>query len=324
MFALDLSENRIRVVELLRKQEEIFLNAMGERELASKETLPGILKDLTRDTKPYPIKSLDVALAIPEEKSLIKLVQLPKREPEELKMLLNQEIGKILPYSQEEVYWDWKVTGPREEEKNEHLDIIIVASAKAIVDSYITIVQQAGFQPSLIETEANALLWGVLNPLKRGYKEEITPTLVIDLGRSKATVVIFAKGAIRFTTSLKTEMIMSEPPDEVTMEWHEWVKTNKKNWLLTETGLTLIVSKLRECIDYYSSHLIHPHEKNGEALINIIVTGAWANVPEVVDILGEKLKMPVKRSPDLFSLPPIYTTALGLALRGIYEELSLQ
>ncbi|MBI3335113.1 MAG: pilus assembly protein PilM [Candidatus Portnoybacteria bacterium] len=320
MFALDLSENRIRVLELLRKGNQISLAGVGEKEFNAKEEIPSLLKTLVSQTKPHPIKSVDVAFAIPEEESFTKIVQLPKKEPEELKLLLKEEVGKILPYSQEEVYWDWKVTGPQPKENAEHLDIIIVAAPKKIVDSYTALIEESHFYPALIETEANALLWGVFDPLSIHPKEKEEPILVVNLGTAKITIVIFAKGAIRFSSSMKTGIAVSEPPDYLAMEWSQWVKTNKKDWLLTEKALMTLGAKINEYIEYYKGHLIHSHEKNSEEAMSIVISGAWANFPELLDVLGKKLKIPITKQKTPFSLHPSYTVALGLALRGVYEE----
>lgn len=317
MFALDVSENRIRILEVLKKGKRLSVNAFGEKEFEKKEELPLLLQALARATRPHGIISREVGLAIPEEESFTKIVQLPQKEPEELKALLSEEVEKILPYGQKDVYWDWKVIGNALTE-DAHLDIIFVASPKSVVDFYSSAIQKAGFEPALIETEPNALLWGALNPFRP--HDLIPPTLVVDIGVSKVTIVIFSKGAIRFTSSIKLDMSSATPPDYLAMEWNDWVNTRKEEWSAMQKTLQELAKKLAEYIDYYEEHLVHSHEKNNQSLEDIIVCGAWANFPELLDYLAKKMKKRVRGPEKMFSLHPAYTTALGIALRGIYEE----
>lgn len=317
MFALDVSENRIRILEVVKKGKHLSVNGFGEKEFAAKEELPDLLRELAKVTRPHEIISHEVGLAVPEEESFTKIVQLPQKEPEELKALLSEEVEKILPYGQKDVYWDWKVIGNALSEES-HLDIIFVASPKSVVDFYSGAIQKAGFDPALIETEPNALLWGALNPFRP--HDVIPPTLVVDIGMSKVTIVIFSKGAIRFTSSIQMNISSATPPDYLAMEWNEWVQTRKEEWASMQKALQELAKRLTEYIDYYEEHLVHPHEKDGQALDDIIICGAWANFPELLDYIAKKMKKRVRGPEKMFSLHPAYTTALGIAFRGIYEE----
>lgn len=298
MFALDLSENHIRVLELKKEGNKFLLHGLGEQEFHSKESLPQLIKELTLKTKPNPISSHDLALAVPEEETFIKVVRLPKVKHEDLRLELYKEIGKILPYSPEEVYWDWEIV-KQDYKTITHYDVIFVASAKKIVDSYIELIQQAGFQPSLIETEANALLWGVINPFENHKK--MPPTLILDFGITKTILVIFAKGAIRFTTSLKI------------------AQTSQKNFL-TKENLERIAREVKQYLTYYHEQLLHQHEKEDSIIKNMVLTGQWAAFDQLFSFFEKMLAISVHRPTKIIPIKPQYTTALGLALRGMFEE----
>lgn len=313
MFALDMSENRIRIVELLKKRGSFVINALGEKEYVSKEALPNVIKELSQETKPSRVISREVAITIPEEESFIKIIQLPKKEGGETRELLREEINKLLPYGVEDVYWDWKVTGGEES----HVNCIVVASPKTVVDGYVETIHKTGFGLALIETQANVLLWGAVNPLKN-FKT-IQPTLVINLDTEKMNVVIFANGTIRFTNSVKMEIARdgSEPAAKIL---RRDAQKFAKEWLFTEKNLLFLVSKLREYIDYYEAHLIDMAKKDEDSIKNVIVCGAWADFPELISFIKEKLEMHVQGPDTLVPIHPGYTTALGLALRALYEE----
>lgn len=313
MFALDISENHIRIVEILKKRGKFVLNALGEKEFSSKESLPGAIKELSRETKPFGVISRDVAIAIPEEESFIKIIQLPKKEDGECKDLLREEINKLLPYGVEDVYWDWKITGGDERS----IDCIVVASPKTVVDGYAEILRKTGFELALIETQANALLWGAINPLKNFKK--ICPTLVLNIDATKMNVVIFANGMIRFTNSITMEITRDES-DWAVKSARKNTQKPAKDWLLTEKNLISLVSRLREYMDYYQAHLIDSSKKDEDVIKDVIICGAWADFPELINFLKERLEMRVKGPDNFIPVHPGYTTALGLAFRALYEE----
>ena len=68
MFALDITENRMRILELVKRKESFVLQGLGEREFQTQQQLASLLTELVQTTKPHPITSRDVALAIPDRK----------------------------------------------------------------------------------------------------------------------------------------------------------------------------------------------------------------------------------------------------------------
>lgn len=316
MFALDISEQHIRVLELLKKKQLFSLQGLGQKEFTKQEEIPALLKELVAHTKPLPIVSRDIALVIPEEESFIKIVKVSRKEGNNLNAFLNEEIDKLLPYEKKEVYWDYQMgqTAP----ESGMIDITLIACPKPIVDSYIALVKKAGFTPSLIETEANALLWGIRDPFSPFAANE--PTLAVNIGKKKTTVVIWAQGAIRFTSSVKLGMAENQIPDYLAMDWPQWIQQHKQEWAVTEKNLLMLTLKLREYIQYYNGHLAESGPKNTRELTKVVISGAWANIPELLTFLSKKLGIPAKKPEPVALVDPAYTIALGLALRGFSEE----
>ncbi len=297
MFALNISEKYIRAIELVKEKGAIFIRAMGEKEYEGKQSLPGQIKDLLKNTKPHPIQSSQVAIAIPEEETFIKVIRFPKKEGVSLEKQIQEELGKILPYSPNEVYWDWRLA--EEDYRNKSFcDAVIVAATKKIIDSYIDLLTQAGLEPILIETEANALIWGSLNPFNE--KKTITPTLIVDFESEKTTIVIFANGAIRFTTSSKG------------------YSSDQKHFL-SERDLKEISNKLRECINYYNDQF-SSQERAANSIKEVIVRGEWATFQEMTSFLEKELALPIKGPANLIPIKPSYAATLGLAFRGLSQK----
>ena len=200
MFALDISEHHIRILELIKKKGSFFLYGMAEGNFGELDEIPSLLKELVAKAKPNPIQTREVALVIPEEETFTHVATITKDEAQTSQAKLLEKISGVLPYAPEEIYWDWRII---EENKkaDDHVDAVFVAATKKIVDTYIDLVVKAGFQPLVIETEPNALVWGALNPLYAPAVDE--PIILASFNPPKATLIIFANGAIRFTTSVK-------------------------------------------------------------------------------------------------------------------------
>lgn len=307
MFALDISENRIRVLEIVKKHDHFLLHGMAEGPLAHVDDLPAVLQKLTKEAKPKPILTEELAFAIPEEETFIKVVNIPKDEPEMLQAKLLENISGVLPYAPEEIYWDWRIVGDGKDQED-HVDAVFVAATKKIVDRYIDLITQGGFRPLLVETEVNALLWGALNPLFT--PADIEPTILVDFGLSKTTMIIFVKGAIRFTTS--TKIVLGDIPRAPGVS-PEHMQNPKY--------LDDLSAQIKECIDYYQEHLMHTH--GGAAptpITQLLLTGAWSEIGDISASFGKKLNLTIREQPKILPLTPSYITALGLSLRAIYEE----
>ena len=66
------------------------------------------------------------------------------------------------------------------------VDIMVVASPKSFIDPYLEQIKKAGFHPSLIDSEPNALLWGVRNPFSAKASNE--PIMIVNIGNANCGV----------------------------------------------------------------------------------------------------------------------------------------
>lgn len=306
MFALDISENHIRVLEVVKKRNQFFLRGMAEGPLANVNDLPAVLQKLAREAKPKPILTRELAFAIPEEETFIKVVNIPREDSEASEAKLLENISGVLPYAPEEIYWDWRIV-ENKKEQSDHCDAVFVAATKKTVDRYIELITQGGFRPLLIETEVNALLWGALNPLYT--PADIEPTILVDFGLTKTTMIIFAKGAVRFTKSTKIVAGDNRQPSGASGE-------NAP----TSHYIDDLANQITECIEYYQEHLMRAPGEKPAPIKQLLLTGAWSGLADLSSSFEKKLNLKIREQPKILPLTPSYITALGLSLRAIYEE----
>lgn len=117
------------------------------------------------------------------------------------------------------------------------------------------------------------------------------------------------------------------------LETSRRITKNKKIFKAIIPILTNLVGQIKKYIDYYQTHASHEHlPPNGKGIEKVLLCGRGANLLGLTDFLSAELKIPVelgnpwvnilpqslKEVPELpFEESLGYTTALGLALRGI-------
>ena len=365
-FGLDISDLSLKIVKLKRKGEFLGLASFGEMEIPAgiieegeirdEEKLAKIIKESLKKVKGEKLKTKYVVASLPEEKAFLQVIQLPKLEEKDLKAAIQFEAENYIPLPVEEVYLDYQVVPPLYNHLD-HFDVLIAALPKRIIDPYLTSLKGAGLIPKVLEIESQAIARALI-------KNEISsfPVLLIDLGATRTSFIIFSGYSLRFTTSILvssqkfTEAISKnlnvdfKKAEELKINYglEEKVKLeikDKKTEVKKEKGkifealipvLTDFLEQLRRYLDYYQTHTSHEHlPPNGKVISKIFLCGGGANLKGLTDFLSTELKIPVelgnpwinilpkplKEVPELsYSESLKYTTALGLALRGIREN----
>ncbi len=279
-----------------------------------------------------------VAVSLPEEKSFLRLIQLPKIKREELGNAIRWEIEANIPMPADELSYDYEVIEPLEGGAD-HFDVVLTAFPKAIVESYVRVLKKSGLEPLALELESQAIIRAAIADLK-----ERTAKLVVDMGRTRTSFIIISGGAIIFTTTIELggRLLEEHIVRGLGVDWGKAVVLkkevgfNKKE--LEGRVFTALVppvaafgDELRRSIEYYHNHTKHIHGAS-ESIEEILLVGGDANLNGLDTYLSSMLKVPVRlanpfasiRHRLAYAIPPIaknkalaFTTALGLAMRGL-------
>jgi len=356
-FGLDISDLSLKIAKFKKKKNYLSLVSFGEKNIAKgiieegevkdEKALTEIIKNFVTEVNGEKLRTKYVVMSLPEEKAFLHVMQMPKMEFEELKSAVMFESENYIPLPMEDIYLDFQIIEPMMDHLD-HFDILIAALPKSTVDPYISAVKKAGLQPIALEIESLSISRALV-------KNEISPTplLLIDLGETRTSFIIFSGYSLRFTSSIPvsslkfTELISRS----LKIELAEAEKLKIAYGLTTDETpqgqelfeamipvLTDLKEQIRVHIDYYHSHALHQHLPEGVSTIGkIILSGGGGNLKGLPEFLASELKIPVEignpwinilPSP-LQEVPPLsfysslgYTTALGLALRSIKEKSS--
>lgn len=360
-FGLDISDLSLKLAILRKKKDSFLLEAIGESkikpgivengEIKNEEKLAEIIQEATRNIGKGKFRTKNVIVSLPEKKSFLEIIQIPKLREEELKSAILYEAENHIPLPIQEVYLDYQIIPPVYE-NSKNIDILLVAIPKKIADSYLATLKLAGLFPLVFENESLAIARALI---KDGITE--SPVLLIDIGKTKSTFIIFSGYSVKFSFSSPissgtfTEVI-SKNLDISPMEAEKLkikqglaeklkVKLKQDNVILEEVTGTIFeilvpplvdfVQQIKKCLDYYKTHVEDSHVLPTErGIAKIFLCGGGANLKGLSSFLSLELKAPVQlgnpwinalkeknKTPTMSLSESLkYTTAIGLALRG--------
>lgn len=341
-FGLDISDLSLKIVKLEKKKRAIKLACFGEYkiekgiiekgEVKDIKALSQILKRAKTRVKGKKLKTKGVVCSLPEEKAFLQVIQLPKMTQEEAKKAVFFEAENYIPLAIKDVYLDSAIIPPLHNHLD-HLDIFIAALPKATVDPYVLTLKRAGLIPKVLEIESLAIARTII---KQGLSKR--PVLLIDLGATRTSFIIFAGRAIRFTSSIpvssglftesiaRTLNISSERAENLKtrygvagpkkvkllarqkngIEFHKEVTYEKKVFDALVPPLIDLKEQIKTYLDYYFSHAAHEHlPPNHQGIEKILVSGGGANLKGLIKFLREQLQIPVGlANPWVNILPP--------------------
>ena len=305
-FGLDINDSSLKIVKTRKKFGLLMPVSFGEKKLSpgiiengvikNEEALIKEIKELAAGTKGERLATKYITVSLPEEKSFFQVVQMPKMEKQELKSAIVFEAENYIPMPSEHMYLDFQVVDPIVDHL-EHLDVLIVAMEKTMVDSYVSCIKKAGFFPVALESEAQSAVRALIK-----NETSLSPVVIIDLEGSRADFIVFAGHSIRFTSSMQA------------------------------VDLEKLADEIKKYLDFYLTHDSHTHlhlPKNG-GIEKIILSGAGDNFKGADEFLKKNLGIPVEFGNPLINFsaklkktgldgldsnPLAFATAIGLSLR---------
>lgn len=351
-FALDISDLSLKVVQLGRGKKHLSRFAYGQTaipegiieqgEIKKEAEFAALIKKAIAEVKGDKIQTKYVAVSLPEEKSFVDVLHLPKLKKEEINQAVIFETANYIPTPLDEVYLDFEVVNSVENRvSNEinpqhpasaYVEVLIAATPKKIVDSYAQVLKQAGLKPFLMEVESLSLARALV-------KREVDhrPLLIIDFGQSRTSFAIFAGSSLRFTSTIPisskelSNLLMDQL--KIDAKKAEKIKQTEGLWGDQKTldaiipALTDLAEQIQKHLDYYRSHM--PVNQASHQVEKILLCGSGASLKGLASFLADSLKVKVELgNPWVNILPssckeilPItleqsmgYAAALGLAL----------
>ena len=339
-FGLEIEDRSLKAFMFGRKKKKLKVLSCGMKgmkkgivqngQIIDAPALASEIKELLKTTKPYPIKNKLVVFSVPENKSFIRTITIPKLGKDEIGEAIKWETEANIPVSVDKVYLDWQII----EKRKENQEVLVVAVPKEVIEKYSEAVKLAGLEILAIETDIIANVRSLTR--EKNFLER--PVAVADLGRSVTSLAISKNQVPYFTSSLpmggdtftdalqKGLGVSYEKAEELKLKYGLGkMREDDMLYKIYNPIIENLISEIEKSISFYEDS-INPKEK----VEKLILSGGGSLLRGIVDYLTLRLKKEVifgdaiqgiglyKETPEEMkkSLAP-FATVIGLAERAV-------
>lgn len=337
LLGLDIGTNYIKAAQVLRENSLNQLlaagyiacpvNALASNNPHEEQIMGSMINRLVHDMK---ISTMDVSASLPSSKVITRVIDVPLMTEEELSSSIRWEAEQYIPLPLNRVKIDYEIISTNQETLK--MKVLLVAAPISIIEKYMRVISMAGLNPVALETEILAVGRSITfnNP-------QLANVLVLTIGATTSEVALlhnrvlvytksFSIGGNTLTRSIAQELGFGLPQAE----------EYKKSYGLDETKLEGKIAKtilpafntlfgeMEKTVTYFREQ--YPKEE----IKSSIICGGGVKLPGLVMAvtkhLGldtqisnpfEKLTVDSKILPSLMPEAPIYTVAVGLALKDV-------
>jgi type IV pilus assembly protein PilM len=338
--ALDIGSSSIKMVEASIDKSGYRISSLGILPIPANS----IQNNMVVDPKPVVetirklletngVKSNQVISAVPGRAVIMKKVQMPKQEAEELEANIEFEAQNVIPENLENVNLDHQVLSHSDD--GNRMDVLLVAVKKEIVNSYVDTIEDAGLTPVLMDVDYFALE----NMYEANYALEAEKGVVglIHIGAHYTSITLLHNGISTFTGDLP--MGGGSFTDSLAQQLHvatEAAEAFKMTGLLEgKKGLNLestlrptsdeLAEEIRRTVSLYGAV---PSE-DGDGLKTIYLSGGGAKLIGLRALLEDRMGVPVRLSEPfrgfnvnknidrdyLLESAPYFAVGAGLSIR---------
>lgn len=339
LFGLDIGSGSVKVLQIDESSKKHRITGYGAQTFDPKAVVDGVIENIEGVAKAIyelfdknligDITTSRVIFSVPSARSYNRTVSLPALGQKELRNAVVQEVEQYVPAPLADLYFDHEILRQTQEE----IELIIVATPKKIIDSYIQLGQVLNLEVVGIETTIAAS-----GRLFLQAEQNNVPTVLIDFGSLSSDLTIFdgglmvtgtvAGGGDNFTDSIASTLNVTKQEAHI-IKTKYGLGVSKKQREITD-GLTPLLQQLtreiKRMIRYYE-------ERSGseQKIKQVVTMGGGANMPGLSEYLTNQLRLPVRmcdpwQNLDFSKLQPpnsaeksMYVTAAGLALTPTKE-----
>jgi type IV pilus assembly protein PilM len=326
-FGLEVGSFSVKLTEVLHKPEGYELNNFAVAIIKGDRTRSKVIEAIKEVLSKSAIPIKRVNTSIFGQSVVVRYIQMPKMNNEELKSAIRFEGEKYIPFKINEVNLDAQVLGDTEKCG---MRVLLVAAKKDVVDKRILLLQDAGLEVNLIDVDALCLSNIFL--LKPEPEVASKACALLNIGAKATTVNICRRNQCCFTREINiggdelTKSIANKM--NLASEVAEDLKCrlpSDKIELLTQAMqpvLDNLINELRISFDYFESQF-------SEGISKIYICGGSSVLKGLDKIISQSLGIttllwnPVSAfqvknelaNRDLSLAAPSLGVSLGLALR---------
>ncbi len=342
---LDISTNSVKVAEVTASKGEPVLSNLGivhipegvirDGEVEDGVTLAESLKELWGMTG---IKERSVTLGIANQRIIVRPIELPYMEKEELDNALRFQVQEFIPIPIDDAILDFDIIEEfMTADEERMLTVLLVAAHKDMIQSYIEVLRAAGLSIAAIDLKAFAIVRSLipLDVLRAGY-EEGEAICLINVGAGMTNITILKDGAPRFARFLLRggDDFVRAVVNRLDVEWEVADAVRRGRMANEEMDKTLqqeissFVGEIRRSIDYYIA------QTQERTFKKVVLSGSGSVTVNLTQEMSKGLRLPLEigrpfqnlrigklpyTAEELAEIEPSVAVSVGLALREVVE-----
>lgn len=206
-FALDIGTNAVRVVQL-RKTGQDSYNLMhfgyaqvnekvvqADSSVSNRQLGEIILTAIGQSG----IKTRDVVIGYPSNKTFTTVIDLPNMNEAELKSTIKYQMDQYIPMAAEETKADWALLGQSLHDPKQ-IEVLLASTSNSFSEERLEFIESLGLNVVAAEPDSLAMVRSLLPPNIQDAR------LLIDLGESATDIVITYGGNPRLVRNIPTGM----------------------------------------------------------------------------------------------------------------------
>jgi type IV pilus assembly protein PilM len=341
---LDIGSSSIKLLELAEMKGGYQLRNFGIAPLPPEGIVDGALMDsvtivdsIRGLTNALRIKTKDVVTSVSGHSVIVKKINIPVMTEDELEESIQWEAERYIPFDINDVNMDFQILGPTEGGE-ELMEIVLVAAKKDIINDYLSVIVEAGFNPVIVDIDSFA----IENMFEANYpvtRDEVTA--LANIGASVTNINILKKGVSSFTRDIFTggNSITEEIQRQLNVDFDE-AEALKLGNRMDEASQKVIQEVLRSALNSLATEIAKSLDffrstSSQEKVDKLFLSGGCAKINGIEKVIEEQAGIPVeianpfkeidcsKRDLDtdyLKEMEPIMAVSVGLALRRVGDK----
>jgi len=350
LIGIDIGSHAIKIVEIDDSKNGMVLKNFGMIELPQDSIMEGSIKEmeivssaLKNLLKNLKIKNKNVATSISGYSVIVKKITIPKREEVGLEKSIQSEAEQYIPFDINDVNLDFQILssqkeGAEEEEKEELMDVLLVAAKKDMVEEYISLLHLTDLNPMVLDIDAFALQ----NSFEISNHEQAGCHALVNIGAQQLTINVIKDGASIFTrdSSYGGSQITSEIQQKLNISYQEAemiklgakpLETEKKPIIeeIFSSTVTKWAQEVKRALDFVATTFMDVKVENvllsgGSSLIKGFSKYLGLETGLKIEMLNPFGNLEIKEK--LFDAnyinyhAPMAAISIGLALRSIGDR----
>lgn len=340
MIGLDIGTRTVHVTEVAVSKGQPTIVNFGGLDLpegAAREgeifDVPAVAASVRQLIATTGIKSKKVFLGIANQRVVVRQIELPWMEEEELRSSLRFQVQEFIPIPVEDAELDFHTVGEFQgEAETRMLRLLLVAAHKDMVATHIAAAEEAGLRPTGVDLNPFA----TLRALQSESTFESGGEMLIDVGAGVTNIVIHEEGVPKFvrilvlgsddiTDALQSSAGLSREDAELFKRQTGLSGGDDDKARIIDEQATQFVDEVRNSLDYYQA------QTGSSRITRVILTGGGSLLTGLPQRLSGAIRLPVElgnpfdrwpvsgveMSPEqLAQVGPVLTTSVGLALGG--------